>query len=214
MLRKIIVGLVVGGLSVGEAAAADNWVWGGTNAGGGNDSGYYDDSASSDYSGYSGYDEAPSYNVSYKKKYKKYSNYKISAPSTGPSSSRGTIVFDPNHLTYAAYNSEGKLVRSGHASGGKRYCPDLKRGCKTPIGHFTIYAKGSANCKSKKFPLGRGGAPMPYCMFFHGGYALHGSYEVPNYNASHGCIRIVPSEAAWLSNNFVRPGTKLIVRPY
>ena len=55
---------------------------------------------------------------------------------------------------------------------------------------------------------------MPYCMFFHGGYALHGSYEVPNYNASHGCLRVVPSAAAWLSRNFVKVGTAIIVRPY
>ena len=77
-----------------------------------------------------------------------------------------------------------------------------------------MFAKGGANCKSSKFPLEHPGAPMPYCMKFHGGYALHGSYEVRPYNASHGCIRILPEDARWLSQNLVRPGTRVIVRPY
>jgi lipoprotein-anchoring transpeptidase ErfK/SrfK len=51
-------------------------------------------------------------------------------------------------------------------------------------------------------------------MFFHGGYAIHGSYQVPGYNASHGCIRVHPSDAEWLSDNFVRYGTKVVVKPY
>ena len=65
-----------------------------------------------------------------------------------------------------------------------------------------IYNKGGAGCASSKFPVGRGGAPMPYCMFFHGGYALHGSYEVPGYHASHGCIRLFVDDAAWLNEEF------------
>jgi L,D-transpeptidase catalytic domain len=34
-----------------------------------------------------------------------------------------------------------------------------------------------------------GGAGMPYCMHFNGGYAMHEGY-VPRYAASHGCIRL------------------------
>lgn len=55
---------------------------------------------------------------------------------------------------------------------------------------------------------------MPYCMFFRGNYAIHGSPDVPNYNASHGCIRVLPSAARWLSRNFIRIGTTVIVRSY
>ena len=43
-------------------------------------------------------------------------------------------------------------------------------------------------------------SPMPYSIFFHGGYAIHGSYEVSRIGrpASHGCIRLRPANAAVL----------------
>lgn len=125
-----------------------------------------------------------------------------------------TFVFNPKTHTWYAYDSNGKLVKSGKASGGKSYCPDIKRPCKTPVGTFAVYSKGSAGCKSGKYPVNNPGAPMPYCMFFHGGYAIHGSYQLPNYNASHGCIRVHPTAAKWLSSSFINIGTRVIVLPY
>jgi len=122
--------------------------------------------------------------------------------------SGGNVVkVDLGNRTWAAYDGQGSLVKSGRVSGGKDYCPDIHRHCRTVTGTFTIYSKQGPGCISKRFPVGRGGAKMPYCMFFHGGYALHGSYEVPNYNASHGCVRMVPSDAQWLNQNFVRVGS-------
>jgi len=43
-------------------------------------------------------------------------------------------------------------------------------------------------------------SPMPYSIFFNGGYAIHGSYEVSRLGrpASHGCIRLHPTNAAIL----------------
>lgn len=137
-----------------------------------------------------------------------------SVPRKGPANSRGTIVFNPRSLTWAAYDPKGDLVKSGSASGGMGWCEDVGRPCRTPIGRFRVYSKGTENCVSRKYPLGEGGAPMPHCMFFRGGYALHGSYHVPNYNASHGCIRVHPRAAAWLHRNFVRIGTVVVVKPY
>ena len=52
------------------------------------------------------------------------------------------------------------------------------------------------------------------CMFFSKYYAVHGSYEVPNYNASHGCIRVTPADAKWLYYNFIEIGTPVVVKPY
>lgn len=127
---------------------------------------------------------------------------------------RNAFVFNPRKLRWYAYDSKGRLIKSGHASGGRGYCPDLKRSCRTPVGHFRVQRKGGPGCKSAKFPLGRGGSPMPYCSFFSRYYAVHGSYHVPNYNASHGCIRVHPSAARWLSKNFLFYGTKVIVLPY
>lgn len=103
---------------------------------------------------------------------------------------------------FGAYNSNGAMEYWGPVSGGRGYCPDIGRGCHTPLGRYMIQSKGGGGCYSTKFPVGRGGAPMPYCMFFHGGYALHGSYEVPGYNASHGCVRLFVNDARWLNQDF------------
>src|SRR6516164_4618960 len=43
-------------------------------------------------------------------------------------------------------------------------------------------------------------SPMPHSIFFHGGFAIHGSYEIDRLGgpASHGCIRLHPQNAATL----------------
>lgn len=43
-------------------------------------------------------------------------------------------------------------------------------------------------------------SPMPHSIFFHGGYAIHGSYEISRLGgpASHGCVRLHPSDATKL----------------
>jgi len=43
-------------------------------------------------------------------------------------------------------------------------------------------------------------SPMPHSIFFNGGYAIHGSYEIRRLGspASHGCIRLHPENAAVL----------------
>jgi len=124
------------------------------------------------------------------------------------------FVFSPRYLQWAAYNSNGKLLGYGRANGGSSYCPDLKRSCRTPRGSFKVYSKGSPHCRSSKFPLGRGGAPMPYCTFFYRGYAIHGSPGITNRNSSHGCIRVTKSAAVWLARHFFTIGTRVKVLPY
>src|SRR5688572_10244222 len=99
-----------------------------------------------------------------------------------------TFIFNPRALTWKAV-SNGKVIKTGRASGGRTYCSDLKRSCRTPTGSFYIQSKRGADCRSPRYPVRKGGAKMPYCMFYSQYYAIHGSYDVPNYNASHGCIR-------------------------
>ena len=43
-------------------------------------------------------------------------------------------------------------------------------------------------------------APMPYAIFFHGGYAIHGTTDIKRLGriASHGCVRLHPDNAATL----------------
>ena len=114
------------------------------------------------------------------------------------------IYVSLSDLVFGAYDAQGNLEYWGPVSGGKGYCPDIGRGCNTITGTYTIYRKEGSGCFSRKFPVGRGGAPMPYCMFFHGGFALHGSNEVPGYNASHGCVRLFVNDAKWLNEHFIQ----------
>lgn len=127
---------------------------------------------------------------------------------------RKTIIVDPGEFAFGAYNANGQLVRWGPVSMGQGWCSDIHRKCRSPVGRFAVYDKRGAKCVSTKFPIGKGGAPMPYCMFFRGGYALHGSPLVPGYHASHGCIRLFTQDARWLNQEFIDMGTPVIVRPY
>jgi lipoprotein-anchoring transpeptidase ErfK/SrfK len=135
-------------------------------------------------------------------------------PSHIPATGEKVIIIDPNAHAFGAYSPGGVLLRSGTATAGSRWCRDLHRPCKTRSGSFRIHSLGSSGCKSHKFPLPRGGAPMPYCMFFNGGQGIHGSYEVVRGNISHGCVRVHVGDAHWLRFNFAGYGTRVVVRPY
>lgn len=85
-----------------------------------------------------------------------------------------------------------------------------RRGYVTPTGTYRpqrMYRKYF----SKKYY----NSPMPYSIFFRGGYAIHGSYAVNQLGApaSHGCIRLAPSNAAMLYSLVQShgPGNTLIV---
>lgn len=129
------------------------------------------------------------------------------------------IIVNQNLLAWGAYNPDGRLVKWGPISSGKDYCRDVARSCRTITGIFYIFNKKGADCKSSLYPVGRGGSSMPYCMFFHKGYALHGSKEVRGFRDSHGCVRLFTRDAEWLNHNFVDVmhhkwdlGTKVIVQ--
>jgi lipoprotein-anchoring transpeptidase ErfK/SrfK len=51
-------------------------------------------------------------------------------------------------------------------------------------------------------------SPMPHSIFFYGGFAIHGSYEISQLGrpASHGCVRLDPSNAAILYGLVEREG--------
>jgi lipoprotein-anchoring transpeptidase ErfK/SrfK len=53
-------------------------------------------------------------------------------------------------------------------------------------------------------------APMPHSIFFHGGYAIHGTDQVRHLGspASHGCVRLHPSNAKTLYNLVKAVGSK------
>jgi hypothetical protein len=68
-------------------------------------------------------------------------------------------------------------------------------GYRTPNGTYTPQ-RLARKWFSRKYDW----SPMPYSIFFDGGYAIHGSYEISHLGrpASHGCIRLLPANAAIL----------------
>ena len=52
-------------------------------------------------------------------------------------------------------------------------------------------------------------APMPHSIFFYGGYAIHGTYEIGGlgHPVSHGCVRLDPANAAILYGLVERQGS-------
>ncbi len=133
-------------------------------------------------------------------------------PKYAPPSKTKVIRVNQQALAWGAYDTNGKLVKWGPMSGGKSWCADVRRGCGTAVGNFTVYRKQGAGCRSGKYPLPNGGAKMPYCMHFYKGYAMHGSYTVPGKHASHGCVRMFVEDAKWLNQKFIKVGsTKVMV---
>lgn len=126
------------------------------------------------------------------------------------------FIFDPKASAWAAYEADGSRVMTGSGSAGVDACEeDSNKSCRTVTGIFRIYNKRGAECRSGEYPVAtKGGAKMPYCMFFYQGFTIHAAYDVPDRPSSHGCVRILPSAAKWLNEEFMKVGTKVIVLAY
>ena len=72
-----------------------------------------------------------------------------------------------------------------------------RKGFVTPPGSYTPYSLQKMHY-SRKYDM----APMPHSIFFHEGYAIHGTGSVAQLGrpASHGCVRLAPAHAAKLFN--------------
>lgn len=85
-----------------------------------------------------------------------------------------------------------------------------RRGYRTPTGRYRPQRLARRHYSSKYH-----GSPMPYSIFFRGGYAIHGSYETRALGrpASHGCVRLHPGNAARLFSlvRANRAGTRIII---
>lgn len=155
-------------------------------------------------------------------RYSRNQNYQEEEPQNGgyvgmPSSvttRERVIIVNPRIHAWGAYSEDGRLLNSGVATSGRSWCSDIGRPCRTKTGAFRINSLGSENCISSKFPVGEGGAPMPFCMYFNGGQGIHGSNEVREANLSHGCVRVSVSDARWIRYNFARLHTKVIILSY
>lgn len=89
----------------------------------------------------------------------------------------------------------GKIVKPFKVSTGMRYTPTVK-------GSFKIYKKVDMQDMRGNFPPYK---PyyiknVPNVMYFHGAYAIHGTYWHNNFGtrASHGCVNLPLWDAKWL----------------
>ena len=86
-------------------------------------------------------------------------------------------------------------------------------GYRTPVGSFRPI-RLERHWRSRRYDW----APMPYSIFFRGGYAIHGTSEVRRLGrpVSHGCIRLHPEHAARLFNLVRTAGmqnSRIVVMP-
>lgn len=144
------------------------------------------------------------------------SKYVNRMPQTMNTNHQKLILVDPKLYAWGAYNANGELVRGGIATAGADYCPDDDAECRTTPGSYKIYAMRGEECASHIYPRGKGGALMPYCMFFNGGQSLHGSpdHMLVEQNISHGCVHLRIPDAQWLQQDFAKIGTRVVVLPY
>ena len=79
-----------------------------------------------------------------------------------------------------------------------------RKGYRTPTGNYRP-TRMYKEYYSKKYY----NSPMPYSIFFRGGYAIHGTNAVKHLGrpASHGCIRLHPKNARTLYNLVRRHGS-------
>ncbi len=105
--------------------------------------------------------------------------------------------------TLNAYEGE-RLVRSWKVSTGLPRTP-------TPTGDFRIWVKlRYDDMEGPGYYLPN----VPYVMYFHGGYGIHGVYWHANFGhpMSHGCINMPTDGAAWLFD-WASVGTLVRIRP-
>lgn len=76
----------------------------------------------------------------------------------------------------------GRVQRAVHVSTGRPGWP-------TPVGHFDVIERLTLSW-SRPFETW-----MPLAQYFYPGFAIHEYPEVPDYPASHGCVRVPEAEA-------------------
>lgn len=78
-----------------------------------------------------------------------------------------------------------------------------RRGYRTPRGTYRPIRMHTM-WYSRKYDM----TPMPYSIFFYGGYAIHGTNAIRNLGrpVSHGCVRLHPANAKTLYSMVKRVG--------
>jgi lipoprotein-anchoring transpeptidase ErfK/SrfK len=101
--------------------------------------------------------------------------------------------------------ANGKMLHSWRVSTGRR-------GYRTPTGTYR-----PKFLKRMHYSRKYNNSPMPYSVFYHGGYAIHGTNYTRRLGrpASHGCVRLHPANARRLYGLIRANGrgnTRIIIR--
>ena len=100
-----------------------------------------------------------------------------------------------------------------YVDGGLAYAwpvSTARRGYRTPAGSYRVQ-RMERMWYSRKYDM----SPMPYSLFFRGGYAIHGTYSIRQLGrpASHGCVRLHPANARALYHMVLQHGgARVLVR--
>ena len=102
------------------------------------------------------------------------------------------------HASVVVDISRGSQTMSVIVDGAPRYhwrVSTGRRGYGTPSGTYRPQSMARSWFSKEYY-----NSPMPHSIFFHRGYAIHGTYEIRRLGgpASHGCIRLDPGNAATL----------------
>jgi lipoprotein-anchoring transpeptidase ErfK/SrfK len=112
-----------------------------------------------------------------------------------PANARSPVAYAPIVNVVIDISSQSMSVRVNGWYYGQWKVSTARSGYYTPRGVYRVQRTARVYY-SKKYD----NAPMPNSVFFKGGYAIHGSYHVKYLGrpASHGCVRLHPSNAAKL----------------
>lgn len=116
--------------------------------------------------------------------------------STATASDVNVVIDISDQRVYVSV--DGKLVHNWLTS-------TARSGYRTPIGTYH-----PTRMYEEYYSVKYNGSPMPFSIFFYGGYAIHGTYEIKSLGtpASHGCVRLHPDNAKTLFYLVKRNGAK------
>jgi len=107
------------------------------------------------------------------------------------------VVIDKSRQVLRAYEGNHVVLESRVSTG--------RRGRETPSGYYRARSKSLMHY-SRLYH----NAPMPYSVQIAGNYFIHGFSSVPNFPASHGCIRL-PVDNARELYNWIDHGTPVAI---
>lgn len=123
------------------------------------------------------------------------------APAAPCDSGKCILVVISRQMTYAYEN--GKLMNATAVSTGVR-------GHNTPTGNYRVYGK---TAKQKMSGPGYYLPNVPWILWWHGDYSIHGTYWHHNFGhpMSHGCVNMPTPTAHWYFD-WAPVGTPVIVK--